>query len=177
MPPQFTIFKAINQTMKVFFHDPILICSLLALGKVLKQPSACAGIFPWGIIFAQIFIQTVICALILARAVSLAVLYPIITHGLMVSFMLWFMKSSSLWVLFLHIMVALEEVSDFTLAEFGVTELTGGGSTAQNEICTFLRAIGGTLVWEDQLLQSILSIIHKVYYVEAVSSPCIFRII
>ena len=177
MPPQFTIFKAINQTMKVFFHDPILICSLLALRKVLKQPSACAGIFPWGIIFAQIFIQTVICALILARAVSLAVLYPIITHGLMVSFMLWFMKSSSLWVLFLHIMVALEEVSDFTLAEFGVTELTGGGSTAQNEICTFLRAIGGTLVWEDQLLQSILSIIHKVYYVEAVSSPCIFRII
>lgn len=174
MPPQFTIFKAINQTMKVFFHDPILICSLLALGKVLKQPSACAGIFPWGIIFAQIFIQTVICALILARAVSLAVLYPIITHGLMVSFMLWFMKSS---VLLLHIMVALEEVSDFTLAEFGVTELTGGGSTAQNEICTFLRAIGGTLVWEDQLLQSILSIIHKVYYVEAVSSPCIFRII
>ena len=174
MPPQFTIFKAINQTMKVFFHDPILICSLLALGKVLKQPSACAGIFPWGIIFAQIFIQTVICALILARAVSLAVLYPIITHGLMVSFMLWFMKSS---VLFLHIMVALEEVSDFTLAEFGVTELTGRGSTAQNEICTFLRAIGGTLVWEDQLLQSILSIIHKLYYVEAVSSPCIFRII
>ena len=174
MPPQFTIFKAINQTMKVFFHDPILICSLLALGKVLKQPSACAGIFPWGIIFAQIFIQTVICALILARAVSLTVLYPIITHGLMVSFMLWFMKSS---VLFLHIMVALEEVSDFTLAEFGVTELTRGGSTAQNEICTFLRAIGGTLVWEDQLLQSILSIIHKVYYVEAVSSPCIFRII
>ena len=173
MPPQFTIFKAINQTMKVFFHDPILICSLLALGKVLKQPSACAGIFPWGIIFVQIFIQTVICALILARAVSLAVLYPIITHGLMVSFM-WFMKSS---VLFLHIVVALEEVSDFTLAEFGVTELTGGGSTAQNEICTFLRAIGGTLVWEDQLLQSILSIIHKVYYVEAVSSPCIFRII
>jgi hypothetical protein len=53
------------------------------------------------------------------------------------------MKSS---VLLLHIMVALEEVSDFTLAEFGVTELTGGGSTAQNEICTFLRAIGGTLV-------------------------------
>ena len=174
MPPQFTIFKAINQTMKVLFHDPILICSLLALGKVLKEASACAGIFPWGIIFAQIFIQTVVCALILARAVSLTVLYPIITHGLMVSFMLWFMKSS---VLFLHIMVALEEVSDFTLAEFGVTELTGGGSTAQNEICTFLRAIGGTLVWEDQLLQSILSIIHKVYYVEAVSSPCIFRII
>ena len=157
MPPQFTIFKAINQTMKVFFHDPILICSLLALGKVLKQPSACAGIFPWGIIFAQIFIQTVICALILARAVSLAVLYPIITHGLMVSFILWFMKSS---VLSLHIMVALEEVSDFTLAEFGVTELTGRGSTAQNEICTFLRAIGGTLVWEDQLLQSIISINH-----------------
>ena len=173
MPPHFTIFKAINQTMKVFFHDPILICSLLALGKVLKESSACAGIFPWGVIFAQIFIQTVICALILARAVSLAVLYPIITHGLMVSFM-WFMKSS---VLFLHIMVALEEVSDFTLAEFGVTELTGGGSTAQNEICTFLRALGGTFVWEDQLLQSILSIIHKLYYVEAVSSPCIFRII
>ena len=77
----------------------------------------------------------------------------------------------------LHIVRALEEVGDFTLAEFGVTELAGGGGTAQNEICTFLRAIGGALVGEDQLLQSILSIIHKVYYVEAVSSPCIFRII
>ena len=57
-------------------------------------------------------------------------------------------------------MVALEEVGDFTLAEFGVTELTGGGRTAQNEICTFLRAIGGALVGEDQLLQSIVSINH-----------------
>jgi hypothetical protein len=46
----------------------------------------------------------------------------------------------------LHIVVALEEVSDLALAEFGVTEFTGRGGTAQNEICTFLRAIRGALV-------------------------------
>jgi hypothetical protein len=43
-------------------------------------------------------------------------------------------------------MVALKEVSNFSLAEFGVTEFTGGSSTAQNKICTFLRAIRGALV-------------------------------
>ena len=57
-------------------------------------------------------------------------------------------------------MVALEEVGDFTLAEFGVTELTGGGRTAQNEICTFLRAKSGALVGEEQLLQTKISINH-----------------
>ena len=77
----------------------------------------------------------------------------------------------------LHVVVALEEVGDFTLAEFGVSELAGGGGTAKIEICTFLRAKGGALVREDQLLQSIGTINHKFYYVEAVSSPCIFRII
>ena len=148
MPPHFSIFKAINQTMKVFFHDPILICSLLALGKVLKQPSACAGIFPWGIIFAQIFIQTVICALILARAVSLAVLYPIITHGLMVSIM-WFMKSS---VLLLHIMVALEEVRHFSLTELGVAMTTSRSGSTQREIITFSGAVGGSFKGKDKLL-------------------------
>ena len=43
-------------------------------------------------------------------------------------------------------MVALKEVSNFSLAEFGVTEFTGRGGTAQNEIGTFLRAIRGALV-------------------------------
>jgi len=33
-------------------------------------------------------------------------------------------------------MVALQKVGDFSLAEFGVTELSGGGGTAQNELTT-----------------------------------------
>jgi len=144
-PHQFTLFKAINQTLKVFFfHDPILICSLLALGKVLKDSSACSRTFIRGIIFAQIFIQTVICTLILAGAVGLAVLDPTII-GLIQRIIIKCCDSLS-FMCDLHIVVALEEISNLALAEFGVTKFTGRGGTAQNEICTFLRAIRGSLV-------------------------------
>jgi hypothetical protein len=43
-------------------------------------------------------------------------------------------------------MVALKEVSDFALAQFGLSELSRGSGTAQNEVSTLFGAIRGTLV-------------------------------
>lgn len=78
----------------------------------------------------------------------------------------------------LHIVVALKEVGNFALTELGVSEFTSGCGSAQNEISTLFWAVRGTLVWEDQLFQSTQTTYKFVLsYVEAVSSPCIFRII
>ncbi len=52
-------------------------------------------------------------------------------------------------------MVALQEVGDLAFAEFGVSELSGGGGAAQNELTTLSRAVRGALVGEDQLLDTI----------------------
>ncbi len=53
-------------------------------------------------------------------------------------------------------MVALKEVSDFALAEFGITKFSGGGRTAQNKLGTLLTADLRTLVRKDQLLYAIV---------------------
>jgi hypothetical protein len=80
----------------------------------------------------------------------------------------------------LHIVVALKEVGDFALTEFGIAELSSGGGTAEHKFTTLSRTVRGALVGIDQLLNSIQTIELLVHesntYVEAVSSPCIFRI-
>ena len=80
----------------------------------------------------------------------------------------------------LHIVVALKEVGDFALAEFGVAEFASRGGTAEHEFTTLSRTVRGALVGVDQLLnskQSIELLVHESNtYVDAVSIPCIFRI-
>jgi len=58
----------------------------------------------------------------------------------------------------LHIVVALKEVGDFALAEFGVAEFASRGGTAEHEFTTLSRTVRGALVGVDQLLNSIQTI-------------------
>ena len=51
-------------------------------------------------------------------------------------------------------MVALKEVCDFALAQFGLSKFSSRSGTAQNEVSTLFGAIRGALVREDQLLKS-----------------------
>ena len=59
---------------------------------------------------------------------------------------------------YLHIVVALKEVRDLSLTEFGVTKLTSGCSSAENKFSTFFGAGNCALVGVDQLFDSILVI-------------------
>ena len=75
----------------------------------------------------------------------------------------------------LHIVVALEEVGDSPLAEFGVTQLAGGGRPAKHELSALFRAVLRTLIRIEQLLDTISGFRDiKGTYVEAVSTPYIF---
>ena len=58
----------------------------------------------------------------------------------------------------LHVMVALKEVCDLSLTEFGVTEFACRSSSAENKFSTFFGAGHCALVGVDQLFDSILVI-------------------
>ena len=53
-------------------------------------------------------------------------------------------------------MVALEEVGDLALAQFGVTKLARGGCAAQHKLSALLRACLRALIRIDQLLDATL---------------------
>jgi hypothetical protein len=70
--------------------------------------------------------------------------------------------------------VALKEISDFPLAQFGIAKFPSGCGPAQNELSALLRAVLRTLVSEEQLLQTMFFINGRSSYVEVVSTPYIF---
>jgi hypothetical protein len=57
-------------------------------------------------------------------------------------------------VLYLHIVVALEEVRDFALADLRVAVGASGSSSAESEFSFFSGAVRGTLVGEQKVLES-----------------------
>ena len=50
-------------------------------------------------------------------------------------------------------MVALQEVGDLTLAEFGVSQLAGGCGSAQSELGAFFSTCLCTLISKDELFE------------------------
>ena len=89
----------------------------------------------------KVLLEAPVSAVVLSLAGILAVPHPKEHSGirslgtkryLYLCFM-WFMNS-----LHLHIVVALKEVGDLAFAKFGITELAGGGSTAQNKLSALL---------------------------------------
>ena len=68
---------------------------------------------------------------------SVSILFQDISH-----------RKGGSWI-HLHIVVALKEIGDLPLAQFGVTELARRGRAAQNELSSLLRAWLRALVWID----------------------------
>jgi hypothetical protein len=129
-------------------------CSLLrAFREVLQEAGARAVARTVGITFfqADVGLQATEGLVVLCGAICFAVLDPIAElSSLLVMQWKSVVEKNSL----LHIVVALEEVSNLPLAQFGVTQLPSGRRAAQNELSPLFRAGSGSLVGVYELLET-----------------------